>query len=529
MTSPHPDLAIWSAAVNAALLGTSRAPLRVEAADGSLGAACTAVAGDEPEPSATLLRVAAAATVYRRCGRMAALSDEPPPAVCPPDTRPMCPPAAAALLRRIMNGEHASLIGEWLTLAARHGVRAPADALRDLLDLARREPKLRPLVLSVGGARAEWLAGQNAEWSFATAGSSPDALAATFETGTGPARLAALQQLRALDAERARTMLEASWAQDAPADRAAFAAALVTGLSLADEPFLERALDDRRKEVRQAAASLLARLPASALVARMTARAREFVTLGRSGLLKRLRVDVTLPETADAALVRDGVDAKPPAGIGERAWWLAQILAAVPPVTWTSPGSVDAEALLRAMEGHEWREPLVAGWLTATERHRDATWAAALWRNARVATVDGKWGAPSPARVFTSVVPADGVDVELRQSIGASRDALRGGHAALIAMLEWPNEWSDALARTVAHRLKEYAAAGVPLGGEYGLHALLGRSAHAAPVSAASAFTDGWPEQSDTWQTWAPAVDAVASALRFRSDLHLAFNEESSS
>jgi hypothetical protein len=158
MTSPHPDLAIWSAAVNAALLGTSRAPLRVEAADGSLGAACTAVAGDEPDPSATLLRVAAAATVYRRCGRMAALSDEPPPAVCPPDTRPMCPPAAAALLRRIMNGEHASLIGEWLTLAARHGVRAPADALRDLLDLARREPKLRPLVLSVGGARADWLA-----------------------------------------------------------------------------------------------------------------------------------------------------------------------------------------------------------------------------------------------------------------------------------------------------------------------------------------------------------------------------------
>src|SRR4051812_16897781 len=111
MTGPHPDLAIWPAAVNAALLGTSRAPLIV-AAGGSLGAACAAVAGADSDPAAALLRVAAAATVYRTCGRMAVLSEDPPPAVCPPDSRPMCPSQAAALLRRIQDGEHPSLLGE---------------------------------------------------------------------------------------------------------------------------------------------------------------------------------------------------------------------------------------------------------------------------------------------------------------------------------------------------------------------------------------------------------------------------------
>jgi len=68
----------------------------------------------------------------------------------------------------------------------------------------------------------------------------------------------------------------------------------------------------------------------------------------------------------------------------------------------------------------------------------------------------------------------------------------------------------------------------VPFTGEFGLRALLERSAHAVPMSAADAFLDGWPEQSEVWSTWASAVDSLVSVLRFRVDLHLAFNEASS-
>jgi hypothetical protein len=370
----------------------------------------------------------------------------------------------------------------------------------------------------------------NDEWSFAIAGDDPDALVATWETGTGAARVAALQQLRSLDPARARVMLEASWAQESPTDRAGFVGALAQGLSSADEPFLEQALDDRRKEVRQQASALLARLPTSALVARMTERARRLLTLGKSTVLRRPRIDVTLPETADDALVRDGVNPKPPAGtgIGERAWWLAQIVGAVPPSTWTTAWSVDASTLLRAAEGHEWREPLVAGWLTATERHRDQAWAQALWESDALARVDLKWGAPSLEVVFTTTVSPDRVDAELLGAIGASHDALRGAHRVLVALLGWPNEWSDALARAIALRVKAYAGPDrVSFVGEFGIRALLERSTRAVPISAADVFLEGWPEQADVWPTWAPAVDTLTSVLRFRKDLHLAFNEES--
>jgi hypothetical protein len=525
------DLAIWTAAVNSALLGTDRAPLTVSATDGSLGAACRLLAGDGTDASATLLRVAAAARAYRRCGWTPPSAAKPLPAPCSPDDRPACSAAAASLLRRILQGEHPALLLSWLALARQHGVRAPADALPGLLDLARGDPPLRSLVRAAGGTRAVWLAGFNDDWSYARTVDDPDALAATWETGTGAARLGALQQLRCMDAERARVLVEASWAQESPTDRVGFVAALIEGLSSADEPFLERALDDKRKDVRQQAAAVLARLPSSALVARMIGRAKRFVSLGATAILRRARVDVALPETADAAMIRDGVNPKPPVGtaIGERAWWLAQIIAAVPPSTWTSAWPIDADTLVRAMDGHEWREPVVAGWLTATERFGDADWARALWDNEAVARIEPTWGAPSLEHVFVNVLPPEHVDAELRQAVAASPDALRGPSRVLIALLAWRSVWSDALARAIARRLREYAEPGrVAFAGEFGLRAVLDRCAHAVPVSAISAFLDGWPEQSDVWPAWASAVDALTSVLRFRHDLHLAFTEESS-
>ena len=529
MTNPTPDFAIWSAAVNAALLGTDRTPLATPPSDGALGTACPVLVRVESDAATNLLRVAAAASAYQRCGRTPGRSQEAPPSPCPRDDRPTCTPTAAALLRRILHGEHESLLQTWLALAVRHEVRIPADTLPGVLDLANKSPKLRHLVRATGGARARWLAALNEDWAFAIVGDSPEALATIWETGTGMARHEALQWLRQLDPERARMLLETSWAQEDPDSRAFFVATLAFGLSLADEPFLERALDDRRKEVRQQAAGLLVRLPSSALAARMLDRARQLITLGTSAILQRPRIDVTPPAEADTSMIRDGVSPTPTAGsgVGEKSWVLAQVIGAVPPSTWSAAWSIDPAKLVRAADGHEWREALVAGWLIATERFHDAAWAQALWDNEAVARVEPKWGAPPLEHVFTRAAPPDVVDGALRREIDARQDALRGAHRVAVALLRWPNEWSDALSRVVAKRLKQHAGGDrVPFTSEFGMRALLERCAHAVSVSAADAFLDGWPEQSDVWSTWASAIDTLTSVLRFRLDLHLAFNDE---
>ena len=180
MTGAMGDHAIWSAAVNTALLGTDRAPGAAPASAGALGAAYDALVRAESDAASNLLRVAAAASAYRRCGRVPGRTQEAPPPPCPRDDRPACTPAAAALLRRILQGEHQSLLRTWVTLANRHDVRAPADTLPAVLDLAKRDPRLRSLLGATGGTRATWLATLNADWAFAISGDSSEALVRTW-------------------------------------------------------------------------------------------------------------------------------------------------------------------------------------------------------------------------------------------------------------------------------------------------------------------------------------------------------------
>ena len=117
----------------------------------------------------------------------------------------------------------------------------------------------------------------------------------------------------------ARDLLEAQWTTVSAKVRADAVRALGPGLSAADEPLLERALDDRAKSVREAAAAMLDRLPASARAARMADRLRRLVRV-RGTLVRHLEVDV--PDAPDEAAVRDGLTApakggrprRPPSG-----------------------------------------------------------------------------------------------------------------------------------------------------------------------------------------------------------------------
>ena len=75
--------------------------------------------------------------------------------------------------------------------------------------------------------------------------------------------------LRAEAPASALELLTASWATEPSTTRAAFVAAMSTGLGADDEDFLEAVLDDSRKDVRAAAAALLRGLPGSRRAARL--------------------------------------------------------------------------------------------------------------------------------------------------------------------------------------------------------------------------------------------------------------------
>jgi hypothetical protein len=300
--------------------------------DGS--AASSGFSGDGA--AAALLEAAAVALTCYRAG-VEPETGRVPLAAAPAETAAALPPAAGARLARILGGgapggghHEQELLAQWLTAAAARGGVVPPVILPDLLEAGRRNTSVRAEVARVAGRRGAWLAGQRTEWRWLLNEAAP-AVAGDWTTATTTERLGHLTALRASDPDRARELLESTWDEESSENRARFLATFGSGLSLSDESLLERALDDRRKEVREAALDLLRHLPGAALAERMAARARKAVRFDGSG-----RLIIEPPTELDHDLRRDGVGATPVRGVGVGAWLLEEIVAGTPLETWTA-------------------------------------------------------------------------------------------------------------------------------------------------------------------------------------------------
>ncbi|MFI9081792.1 DUF5691 domain-containing protein [Streptomyces sioyaensis] len=403
-TSPGPATpANWSALVSAALLGTERRTPPVAMRSGQAGAAA-------------LLDAAAVSTVRRRAAlRPAPAGERPAPA--PADPRPPLPPAARRRLsllladrggaagssRRGTAPDLTELLPQWLAAAGGYGYRAPEALLPELLDAARARTDLRPAALALAGPRALWLARLNDEWKFALrgiggpagfpVGDGPEGVRQQWEEGLFAERVALLTALRRHDPPAGLALLATTWSTERAEDRLMFLDSLREDLSAADEPFLERALSDRSRNVRATAAEFLSTLPGSAFAARMAERAHTCIGLDRTSGTTRIVVEA--PPECDAAMQRDGVAPKPPSGRGERTWWLGQLVEATPLDSWRERfGGREPAAIVALPVADDWRTELHDAWCRAAVRQQSADWARALL---------GAPGAPSQA---TEVSPA---------------------------------------------------------------------------------------------------------------------------
>ncbi|MEU9555197.1 DUF5691 domain-containing protein [Streptomyces fumanus] len=377
----------WEELVTSALLGTDR----------------RTPPGCAPGPEAplALLDAAALATVRRRAGlRPAPAAERPAPA--PEDRRPPLPAAAARRLamlladrpgtsgggRRGTAPDLMELLPQWLATANARGFAAPPEALPALLDAARGRTDLRPAALAFAGPRALWLARLNPDWRFALRAApggdaalprpeETDKVRRLWQEGLFAERVTLLTSLRDHDPAAARELLASTWGTERAEDRLMFLDSLRTGLDAGDEPFLEQALGDRSRNVRATAAELLSALPGSALAARMAARALTCVSVDRSQVTPTLVVEA--PHECDAAMERDGVVPKPPAGRGERSWWFGQLVEATPLGTWSGRlGGRTPEEIVALPVADDWQGELHGAWCRAAVRQRDAVWARAL-------------------------------------------------------------------------------------------------------------------------------------------------------
>jgi len=502
--------------VQVALLGTGRQAPPAAHGDGPLARWLGRL--DSSDREAALLSGAALAAGHERAGRLAARDTGPTPEACPKETHPWAGESAGALLRRLLGGEHPNLLPEWLALAASAGRLAPPELLPGLLDAGAADSGQQEPLLPVLGERGRWLAAQHPAWAWVRGAAVLDE--AVWHTGAPEARRAFLRRLRAEQPARAAGLLAATWPQEAAEDRSWIAAALESGLGPDDEAFLEAALDDRRKEVRRLAAGLLARLPGSALGRRMAERTRPLLRLapGPAGARRKTEaqgpavIEATLPPACDRALLRDGVEPKPPPGIGEKAWWLIQMIEATPLGTWSDAWVLTPAEVLAAAATGEWAKELLEGWARAAVRQGDAAWAAELFSAALAAP------RADLLEPLLAALPGPEREARLTPLLAAGTDDARRLLGATGPGSRW--SWSAAFSRAVLDWLRRETARQQD---EWSLRSRLQGFAPLLHPDTLAEAAAGWPVDAASWEFWSRGVDAFLAVVQCRADLHAAF------
>jgi len=179
-------------------------------------------------------------------------------------------------------------------------------------------------------------------------------------------------------------MVESTWSSDGASDRQRFLEVMVDNRSLADEPFLDAALDDRSKLVRKQAAALLALIPGSRLRNRLSAVAKTFITVrtprGTPLGSKRRQIVLVPPESFSDDWERDGIEQRPPAGVGPRAWWMRQILGFADLAVWAELTELPPETILESLKGDDYFGDGIQALVAAATSAGDVNWSTVLVR-----------------------------------------------------------------------------------------------------------------------------------------------------
>jgi hypothetical protein len=241
----------------------------------------------------------------------------------------------------------------------------PHALLPRALDAGQRNAALRPAVLPVLGSRGQWLADQNPDWAYASASGGPSAGAGSSGTwldGQHHERLAWFRELRANDAGKARDLLRAGLGELPAKERLDFVNALEAGLHDDDTTLLEPLLKDRSRDVRFAAARLLARLPQSGHARQLIGWIAPLVVPKKGLLTKGWQIEP--PADADPAWAAAAIETKRPQyeTLGERAWWLYQLVRQVPLDWWTSHTGMGPDELVAWAGKTDWKAALWRGW-----------------------------------------------------------------------------------------------------------------------------------------------------------------------
>ena len=352
----------WAALLPAAMVGTERQTPTL-AWSGEIGAALAQISQTKSEPAVTLLRQAAVLACCELAGAQPVPSTTHAPLPCSAEAE-TCTQSERLLAQldwawhegpaRLHHEICHRLQVAGQTLASRH--------LPGCLELARRSIGLRPAMASVIGERGRWLATQHEPWAYAVGVSDSSSDETIWSEGSHEQRCLFLRKERLRNPQAARERLSQALKELGAKERADCVEVLQENLSLDDAELLDTLRQDRSRDVRASALALLLRLPQAEPIKRACTRMAAQLVQERVLLRKRWLIDA--PTSVGTDWKDDNLDTQRPKNetLGERAWWLYQMVRQVPLPWWQTHTGMNAAELLAWAKGNDWQAALVRGW-----------------------------------------------------------------------------------------------------------------------------------------------------------------------
>lgn len=502
--------AVWAPLLPAAMVGTDRHAAGLPSWPGEPGRVIAdATTGDA---AVDLLRAAAVLAACSLAGGQGATWPDPLPAPAAEDPLPPVADrgAAARLVWAFQEGP-ARLPHAVCRALGAAGVRLPHDVLPAALEAARRSIALRTPLRAVLGERGRWLARHHETWRHAAEVDATDVDDAAWQHGTIEQRRAFLAAMRARDRVGARERLQAALSELPARERADLAGVLAGHLADDDEALLDALRVDRSREVRQVALGLLLRLPDAAHPRRACERLAALVRHERGVLRDHWRLDA--PEAVGADWAADQIDTTRPAQetLGERGWWLYQLVRQVPLSWWTAHTGLDAAGLRAWADGTDWAEALLRGWRDVLFASPDPAWCEAF-----LADWPAKTWRDGPAAVLALLPPA-ARETHWGRALTKDPATLDSVLSQLLAAVPLGETLSAPLSLQLGRLVRERVGAGELLHG-YALRAQLADLGCVLHADALDTLTD-LPRHGDETAALQDTFHAAAQVVALRHDL----------
>ena len=502
---------IWNDLLKNALIGTERGRLseKTTAALSELG-----VRTDLP-PEQVLLEGAALVYQLRRTSmKLSAFTGELP-AFSDDDASKRTGPKTSHHLKLILDGRFRFALEEFIQLLVRNGYLLPRESLPALLEQSLTDNDLWRDIQPAVGPLGKWLIDNNPRWQTL----SSEVNAGNWLTGLPSERRKIIAHLREEAPDEAIKLLERTWEQEHYKDKVDFLHLLFRNLSDSDEPFLERCLDDRRKEVRRQAADLLAHLPGSRMVSRFIRQLDDWVIPEGDDSLA-----LNLPEKFPDWNRRDGIeelrpeyrDVLPPEG------WFLQMASRIPPDYWRRRFTLEAPACIRLFSTLKIQRSILQALAEAAFRYDDEEWTEAIllhWANDpddslwKTFLTDG-WMEKITAPVFNRVT----LDHFNRFSTLPGPESICGRLLSLSA-----HSWTEALTLAFVKSFQDWLADWPGLSSPPRFAQLyLKAAAYKSAPQLLDRVRKGWPMQSRAWPLWEGEVEQFLNTLLFRKEMHRA-------